>query len=365
MFVPTGRDADDARQGAADAARVARVRRRAAAAWRRRRPERRGAARSLDQAVARALDVQGIAAVSQPSPNSTDLVIALIAAGAGEPDVVPLTARAHRFGEPRDGTVRLRARSLAARHRPAGVADVLDAGGLVVVRVDPGSAGEQAGIKAGDLHRAGRRSASREGAQLSSSCSRPKRPGETVAIEAHNATGAARTAQLPVTESPRLISAADQGLLFNPISLALAQPPGRRGAAGSADRAAEPRRGADAPGRLRGRAGAARGGAVAGGRGASRSARSSTCSGSCTRARATRRRPSARSRLRPRAAGCSRRTAPPSRPWPAQAERHAPRFLRALTRGRSRPACTSVPCVLYSSGSIAVGKPYLEATAGM
>ena len=48
-----------------------------------------------------------------------------------------------------------------------------------------------------------------------------KRPGEPLAIEAHDAAGTARTAQLPVTESPRLISAADQGLLFNPIALAL------------------------------------------------------------------------------------------------------------------------------------------------
>ena len=34
-------------------------------------------------------------------------------------------------------------------------------------------------------------------------------------------TGTTRTAQLPVTETPRLISAADQTLLFNPLSVAL------------------------------------------------------------------------------------------------------------------------------------------------
>jgi hypothetical protein len=48
-----------------------------------------------------------------------------------------------------------------------------------------------------------------------------KQPGDPVAVEARDASGMARTAQLPVIESPRLISVADQGLLFNPISLAL------------------------------------------------------------------------------------------------------------------------------------------------
>ena len=218
VFVPTGRDADDALKAlqmppewlAFDAAR---------------RPLggaavlNAAARRDLSTKSARALDAQGIAAVSQPSPNSTDLVIVLIAAGAGEPDVVPLTP------ERIDSVNRATARfdyvpALSRRGIGLLVADVLDAGGLVVVRVDPGSAGEQGGIKAGDLLVRADGQPVADGAQLQQLLE-AKRPGDTVAIEAHNATGTARTAQLPVTESPRLVSVADQGLLFNPISLAL------------------------------------------------------------------------------------------------------------------------------------------------
>ncbi len=177
------------------------------------------ARRDLSIRFARALDVQGIAAVSQPSPNSTDLVVALLAAGAGEPDVVPLTP------ERMDSITRATARfdyvpALSRRGIGLLAADVLNAEGLIVVRVDPGSAGAQAGLKPGDVIVRADGQPVTDSTQVQQLIE-AKRPGEPLAIEAHDTAGTARTAQLPVTESPRLISAADQGLLFNPIALAL------------------------------------------------------------------------------------------------------------------------------------------------
>ena len=145
--------------------------------------------------------------------------MALLAAGAGEPDVVPLTP------ERMDSVNRATARfdyvpPLTRRGIGLLAADVLNAEGLVVVRVDPGSAGAQAGLKPGDVIVRADGQPVTDSTQVQQLIE-AKRPGEPLAIEAHDAAGTARTAQLPVTESPRLISAADQGLLFNPIALAL------------------------------------------------------------------------------------------------------------------------------------------------
>jgi hypothetical protein len=218
MFVPSGREAEDALKGL-----------QMAPEWLAfdggRRPLGAAAAlnvaarRDLSTKFARALDVQGVAAVSQPSPGANDLVIAVLAAGAGEPDVVPVTL------ERTDSVANAIARfdfvpPLWRRGIGLLAADVLDVEGLVIVAADAGSPAEQAGITPGarlvraDGHRVSDSAALQ---QLIES----KRPGESVAIEVHDRTGTARTTQVPVVESPRLVSVADQGLLFNPLSLAL------------------------------------------------------------------------------------------------------------------------------------------------
>jgi hypothetical protein len=177
------------------------------------------ARRDLSTRYGLALHVQGVAAVSQPSPSSTDLVLALIAAGAGEPDVVPVTPE--RLDAVNRATARLDyVPALSQRGVGLLAADVLDAEGPVVVRVEPGSAGERAGIKAGDVLVRADGQPITDGARLQQLIE-AKTAGDTVAVEAHDASGTGRTAQLPVIESPRLISVADQGLLFNLIALTL------------------------------------------------------------------------------------------------------------------------------------------------
>ena len=177
------------------------------------------ARRDLSTTFARSLDVQGIAAVSQPSPGSTELVVAVLAAGAGMPDVVPVTLErtdsiagaVSRF----DFVPPLWRRGIGLL-----TADVFDVDGLVIVSVDSGTPADGAGIKAGDLLlRVDGQRVSDSAALQQLIDSKPA--GEAVAIEVRDRTGAARTLQVPVTDSPRLMSVADQKLLFNPISIAL------------------------------------------------------------------------------------------------------------------------------------------------
>ena len=88
---------------------------RGGARWRGRRHQSPPCVASCRPSWPRALDVQGVAAISQPTPTSPDLVIALLAAGAGEPDVVSLVPERMDSVTGGHGTVRLR--SSAARGR--------------------------------------------------------------------------------------------------------------------------------------------------------------------------------------------------------------------------------------------------------
>ena len=205
------------------------------------------ARRDLSTRFARALDVQGIAAISQPSPSSPDLVMALIAAGAGEPDVVAVTP------ERTDSINRAIARfdyvpPLSRRGIGLLAADVLDVDGLVMVRVDPGSAGEQAGIKPGDVAGAGRWGCNHRQRAAAAADSTRSRRAQRCRSKRTIAAGTARTVQVPVAESPRLMSVSDQGLLFNPISLALRSRLAAAAAEGAAVRSPEPCGGSHAAG---------------------------------------------------------------------------------------------------------------------
>ena len=108
------------------------------------------ARRELSAKLSRELDVQGVAAVTQPSASSPELVISLLAAGAGEPDVVSL------LPERVDSVNKAMARfdfvpPLTMNTIGLMAVEVSDAEGVVVAGVDPGSAGAQASIKVGDI----------------------------------------------------------------------------------------------------------------------------------------------------------------------------------------------------------------------
>jgi hypothetical protein len=100
------------------------------------------------------------------------------------------------------------------------------------VRVEPGSAAHQAGVAVGSVIR------SADGVEVPTGAAlrrvlEAKKAGDQVALGIEDPGGASRTVELTVTFRPRLISAADQTLLFNPLAVALRN---RLAAAGPVDR---------------------------------------------------------------------------------------------------------------------------------
>jgi hypothetical protein len=177
------------------------------------------ARRDLSAKVTRALDVQGVAAITQPSPGSPEVVIALLAAGAGQPDVVPLIP--DRLDSMTRAMARVDFAPSLVRHSLGLLAiEVADAPGAVVARVDPGGAAEKAGIKPGDVVTSvdGQPAAAPGAFKTAVDASTV---GSTMTLEVLQADGTTRSASLPVAGSPRLISVGDQTLLFNPLAVVL------------------------------------------------------------------------------------------------------------------------------------------------
>jgi PDZ domain/PEGA domain len=190
------------------------------------------ARRDLSAKLARALEVQGVAAVTRPAAGSTEAVISLLAAGAGEPDVVRVTLESAESVS----AAMARFDYVPPLTRPGiGVlaVDVADVQGLPIARVEPGSAAAQAGLAARSvISRADGQEVRTASALLELLSAR--QAGDQVSLEVQEPGGVVRTVSLPVTFSPRLISAADQTLLFNPLAVALRA---RLAAAAPSDRA--------------------------------------------------------------------------------------------------------------------------------
>jgi hypothetical protein len=178
------------------------------------------ARRDLSAKLGRELGVQGVAAVSQPAPGSPELVVSLLAAGAGEPDVVTFVP------ERVDSVARAIARfdfvpPLGRASIGALVVDVFDAGGPVVARVDAGSGAAKLGLAAGDIIKTA------DGQPVASVDAfnrllEAKEPGATIALQITAKGGlAGKSLQVPIVATPRVISAGDQTLLFNPLAVAL------------------------------------------------------------------------------------------------------------------------------------------------
>jgi hypothetical protein len=177
------------------------------------------ARRDLSAKLAQTLDVQGVAAITQLSPASSDVVIALLAAGAGQPDVVSLVP--DRLDSMNRAMARIDFAPNLVRHSLGLlVIEVADAQGAAVARVDPEGAAEKAGIKPGEIivsvdgQPVGQPGAFKAAVDA-------KAVGDTVALQVQQPDGTTRSASLPVTGSPRLISVGDQTLLFNPLAVVL------------------------------------------------------------------------------------------------------------------------------------------------
>ena len=218
MFVPERPGGGRGAQGTADAARVAGVRCGTTAAGRCRSAQRRGTAGPLDPVCTGAGraghrgDLTAVAELARPGDCVDCRRCRRAGRGGGH-------ARARRIRS----TGRLRA-SITCRRSPAAgsacsrpmssTSRVSSSCGWI-----PGAQGTRRGSSRGTSSR-GRMGVQSPAARSCSRCSTPSRRGCGVARSARRA-GTARTVQVPVAESPRLMSVSDQGLLFNPISLAL------------------------------------------------------------------------------------------------------------------------------------------------
>jgi tetratricopeptide (TPR) repeat protein len=146
-------------------------------------------------------------------------VISLLAAGAGEPDVVSI------LPERVDSVNKAMARfdfvpPLAMNTIGVMAVEVSDAEGVVVAGVDPGSAGAQAGLKVGEIvTKADGQIAKAPG--VFERALNARKPGEKMALEVMDRAGATRTVQVAVQQRARVISPSDQTLLFNPLAVAL------------------------------------------------------------------------------------------------------------------------------------------------
>jgi len=169
----------------------------------------------LSARLARQFDAQGIASVTVPSPtNRNRLVVALLASGSGDPDVIEVDLdspdRAQAVGRLDRGLSFFRP-SLGLT-----VVDVVDIEGPVVVAVDPNGPGAKAGITPGEVVlKANSQPVPDAGALTQLLAGR--KADEDLTLDLKDKAGAAKKADVKVSMTPRLIGLNDQSLLINKI----------------------------------------------------------------------------------------------------------------------------------------------------
>lgn len=170
--------------------------------------------RDLSAKLAKSFDAQGIAAVTAPiAANRSRLVLTLLGAGIGEPDVlevnldqqdtianaVALLDRAQSFLVPSIGLAAI---------------DVADLTGPVVVSVDGNGPAAKAGVAAGDLIVAADAKPVADAAALAAVVA-AHAAGQSVAVELKDRAGAQKKVEIGVLMRPRLLGVSDQTLLMN------------------------------------------------------------------------------------------------------------------------------------------------------
>jgi hypothetical protein len=166
--------------------------------------------RDLSAKIAKTFDAQGIASVTIPSAsNRNRVVVTLLGAGSVEPDTV-------EFSLDRSETI---ADAVATLDRPIAfqrpsiginVIDVADVAGAVVIGVDSGVAG----IQAGDLIVKVNDQAVTNAAGVATALGTHK-ANDTLSLELKDKSGAAKKADVKVQMTPRVIGMSDQMLLAN------------------------------------------------------------------------------------------------------------------------------------------------------
>lgn len=172
--------------------------------------------RELSAKIAQAFDAQGVASVSVPSPvNRNRVVISLLGAGSGEPDVIELS-----LDRPESITD-----AISQLNRPVmferpslgfSTIDVADMPGAVVAVVDPDGPAARASLQAGDIVlKVDGQAVNDTGALVTMLASHAA--NDDLALDLKDRTGADKKATVKVFMTPRLIGMYDQTLLANRI----------------------------------------------------------------------------------------------------------------------------------------------------
>lgn len=167
----------------------------------------------LSAKLSRQFGSQGIASVTVPSTTSRNrLVVTLLAAGSGEPDVLEVNldspdAAAMAVGRLDRGLLFFKP-SLGLT-----VVDVADLDGPVVVAVDPNGPGAKSGIQAGDMVLKANSQPVPDAATLLAG----RKADEDLTLDLKDKAGAPKKADVKVLMTPRLIGMNDQSLMINKI----------------------------------------------------------------------------------------------------------------------------------------------------
>jgi hypothetical protein len=170
----------------------------------------------LSARLAKNFDAQGIASVTVPSnANRNRLVVTLLAAGSGEPDVLDVSLD---NAETISLAVGRLDRNLSFFKPSLGLAvvDIADIEGPVVVAVEPNGPAAKAGIQPGDVVlKANAQPVTDTGGLTALLAGR--KADEDLTLELKDKAGTAKRADVRVFMTPRLIGMNDQSLMVNRI----------------------------------------------------------------------------------------------------------------------------------------------------
>jgi hypothetical protein len=170
--------------------------------------------RELSEKLAKAFDAQGIASVTAPiAANRSRVVITLLGAGVGEPDVIEVNLDQQ---DTVAAAVAQLDRGLSFQTPTIGLSavDVADLPGPVVVGVDANGPAAQAGVQIGDIVTSADGKPVADGAALTAAIS-AHAAAQPISIELKDRTGATKKAELKVLMRPRVLGISDQTLFVN------------------------------------------------------------------------------------------------------------------------------------------------------
>jgi tetratricopeptide (TPR) repeat protein len=176
--------------------------------------------RDMTAKIAKAFDAQGVASVTVPSAvDRSKLVVSLLAAGSGEPDILEVTMdRPETFAAAVSQIDR--AQSFFRQSIGLTAIDVADAAGAVVISVDANGPAAKAGVAAGDTITKANGQAIADAVALNALLGGRKADDE-LNLEIKDRAGAAKRADVKVFMAPRLVGLFDQTLLVNHMLLDL------------------------------------------------------------------------------------------------------------------------------------------------